>query len=65
MSAFEEFLEEFNISYINSEEHKTIVKTYLKATIARQLFDSNLAYKIIVNQDNMIKKSLEVRQESL
>jgi carboxyl-terminal processing protease len=61
MASFKVFLASFNISYDNSEEYKNIVKTYLKATIARQLFDSNLAYKIIVNEDSMIKKSLETK----
>jgi carboxyl-terminal processing protease len=64
MSAFKVFLATFNISYDNSEEYRNIVKTYLKATIARQLFDSNLAYKIIVNDDAMIKKSLETNLDN-
>lgn len=65
MSAFKVFLASFNINYENSQEYKDVVKTYLKATIARQLFDSNLAYRIIVNEDGMIKKSLEARPISL
>lgn len=64
MNAFKVFLAGFNISYINSQEYQDVVKTYLKATIARQLFDSNLAYKIIVAEDAMIKKSLETNSES-
>lgn len=65
MGAFKVFLASFNITYDNGQDYESIVKTYLKATIARQLFDSNLAYKIIVNDDNMIKKSLETTLESL
>lgn len=64
MNAFKAFLASFNISYVNSQEYQDVVKTYLKATIARQLFDSNIAYKIIVVKDGMIKKSLETNFEN-
>jgi carboxyl-terminal processing protease len=61
MASFKQFLAGFNISYDDSPGYKAVIKTYLKATIARQLFDSNLAYKIIVTEDGMIKKSLATK----
>lgn len=56
---FQNYLLSFNINYDKSPEYKSLAKTYLKATIAQQLFDSNLAYKIIISQDEMVKKTLE------
>ncbi len=56
---FENYLTGYNIQYDKSSEYKSMAKAYLKATIAQQLFDSNLAYKIIISKDDMIKKALE------
>lgn len=56
---FHKFLDRFNINKDDKKTIEPLVKIYLKATIARQLFNSDIAYKIISSQDDMIKKSLE------
>jgi carboxyl-terminal processing protease len=56
---FENYLAAFNIRYDQTPGYKSLAKTYLKATIAQQLFDSNMAYKIIISDDDMVKKALE------
>jgi carboxyl-terminal processing protease len=55
---FQDYLDAFNIKYDQTREYKSLAKTYLKATIAQQLYDSNLAYKIIISEDEMVKKAL-------
>jgi len=55
---FNEFLGRFNFRFEQTESFKSVAKIYLKATIAQQLFDSNLAYKIIISQDEMVNKAI-------
>ena len=62
---FNGFLEGFNIRYEDKIASKPIMQTYLKATIARQLFDSNLAYKIIASKDQMIMKTLNYNSKKI
>jgi len=61
---FQDFLKGFNIDYENDAKFKVIAQTYLKATLARQLYNSNLAYKILAFQDQMIKKTLELNYQN-
>ncbi|MGX1024419.1 S41 family peptidase [Psychroflexus sp. MBR-150] len=61
---FKNFLESFDIDYKNDSIFKPLAQNYLKATIARQLFDENLAHKIMVSQDKMIDKTLELNYRS-
>ncbi len=58
---FKNFLQNFNLEYKNDEETNSVIKTYLKATIAHQLFNSDLAYKIIAEKDVMVLKALKTK----
>lgn len=58
---FKSYLQQYGIEYEDSPSYKHLAKTSLKATIAQQLFNSNLAYKIIVNGDEMVSKALKAR----
>ncbi len=62
MLAFDSFLEGFNIKYEDKKNTNPIIKTYLKATIAMQLFNSDLAYKIIAEEDFMISKAISLKK---
>ena len=62
---FQKFLKGFNINYEDQKSIEPLIKIYLKATIARQLFNSDLAYKIISIEDEMIKKSLETKKNNI
>lgn len=62
LKEFKTYLKGFNIDY-NSGDYKTLLETYLKATMARQLFGTN-AYERILNSegDAMIQKILKLDQ---
>lgn len=61
LKEFAEFLQEFKLSF-RSRQYRDLLKTYLKASMARQLFDNNLYQKIINAQDPNIEKVLELYQ---
>ncbi|MGB2087049.1 MAG: S41 family peptidase [Psychroflexus salarius] len=57
---FENYLGDFSMSYDFDSSIKQL-KIYLKATMAQQLFDDNLANQIIVDHDLMIKRLLQLK----
>ncbi|NBC57334.1 MAG: PDZ domain-containing protein [Bacteroidetes bacterium] len=61
--AFDDFLQSFDIKYEEDELTQSTIKTYLKATIAQQLFNTNLAYQIIVKKDVMVMKALNIKSQ--
>lgn len=57
---FKSYLGDFSMTYdFSSSIEET--KMYLKATMAQQIFDDNLAYKIINQNDEMIDKVLQIK----
>ena len=54
-----EYLRSFNFDY-KTNKYKPLLKRYLKATIAQQLFGSNAMERIINQEDLMVKKVLEL-----
>lgn len=59
LTTFEEYLAQ-NGYLLNFIHQKDKVKTYLFAEFVRQLFDEDAYYQIILSQDKMIKKVLEL-----
>jgi len=57
---FENYLGDFSMSYDFDSSIKQL-KIYLKATMAQQLFDDNLANQIIADHDLMIKRLLQLK----
>jgi len=57
------YLRSFNFDY-KTGKYKVLLKRYLKATIAQQLFGSNAMEKIINQEDPMVKKVLEITKEN-
>lgn len=61
LANFDDYMNQFNMGLGGLNYQKDLVKIYLKATIAQQLFDTNMAYKIIISQDEMVKKALNTK----
>lgn len=59
---FENYLGDFSMTYDFSSSVDE-AKIYLKATMAQQIFDDNLAYKIINQSDAMLQKITELKTE--
>jgi len=57
------YLRQFSFDY-QTGKYKPLLKRYLKATIAQQLFGSNAMEKIINQEDLMIKKVLQLAKEN-
>jgi carboxyl-terminal processing protease len=53
--SFYDYLESFNININEFKFSKKVIRTFLKATIAQQLFGTDQAYRVIVQEDKMIK----------
>jgi carboxyl-terminal processing protease len=60
---FIDYLRQFSFDY-QTGKYKPLLKRYLKATIAQQLFGSNAMEKIVNQEDIMIQKVLEVAKEN-
>ena len=58
--AFKEYVSQ-NGYLLNFSTQKEKVKTYLYAEFVRQLFDEDSYYQIILSQDEMIKKVMELK----
>jgi carboxyl-terminal processing protease len=56
-NSFEKFLLKNDVD-LNLSKNKTIVKRYLSAEFARQLFDEQKYYEILIKQDAMIKMAI-------
>jgi len=57
--AFYEYLNDFSININEFRFSKPLIRTFLKATIAQQLYGTDEAYRVIVQEDAMIKVLLE------
>lgn len=53
--SFYDYLKSFNININEFKFSKQVIRTFLKATIAQQLFGTDQAYRVIVQEDKMIK----------
>lgn len=62
ISNFENYLGDFSMTYDFSSSIDE-AKVYLKATMAQQIFDDNLAYRIINKNDEMLRKVLEIKSQ--
>ena len=60
---FIDYLRQFSFDY-QTGKYKPLLKRYLKATIAQQLFGSNAMEKIVNQEDVMIQKVIEVAKEN-
>lgn len=59
---FENYLGDFSMSYDFNNSIKEL-KLYLKATMAQQLFDDNLAYQLLSQNDVMLKQILGLSED--
>lgn len=59
IDAFQEYLRQFNID-LRFGNYRQVLKKYLKATMAQQLFGSNRSHKILNHHDAMIVKAQEL-----
>jgi carboxyl-terminal processing protease len=57
--AFYDYLNSFNININEFKFSKPLIRTFLKATIAQQLYGTDEAYRVIVLDDLMIKQLLQ------
>ena len=62
ISNFENYLGDFSMTYDFSSSIEE-AKVYLKATMAQQIFDDNLAYRIINKNDEMLERVLEIKSQ--
>lgn len=51
------YLEQFHISFEVRDDYAPVLRTYLKATMAQQLFGSNASVKLLNQHDKMIEKT--------
>jgi len=61
--AFYDYLNNFNININELKFSKPVIRTFLKATIAQQLYGTDEAYRVIVQEDAMIKVLLERQKQ--
>lgn len=59
LEAFEIFLKEFKLEY-RTQRYKELLKLYLKASMARQLFDTNVYQQMLSTEDPIIRKVLAI-----
>ncbi len=59
LRAFENYVQKMGFE-VNVQKQKTKVQTYLYAEFIRQLFDEDSYYQIILSEDTMVKKALEL-----
>jgi carboxyl-terminal processing protease len=57
--SFSDYLKSFNININEFKFSKPVIRTFLKATIAQQLYGTDEAYKVIVQEDKMIKTLMD------
>lgn len=62
LASFAEFLEGFKLTY-RTQRYLELLKVYLKASLARQLFDTNTYEQILSTEDTMMQKVLEIYQQ--
>lgn len=59
LKEFSTYLKEFNLDF-HANKYEDLLKTYLKASMARQLFDTNAYNQTISTKDDVIKEVLEL-----
>lgn len=59
LNEFADFLDEYNLSF-TAKNYENLLKVYLKASMARQIFDNNLYEKILSKEDEVIQKVLKL-----
>ena len=59
LASFYDFLDTYNINLNEYKFSKALIRTFLKATIAQQLYGTDQAYRVIVQDDSMIKALLD------
>ena len=62
--AFYDYLNSFNININEFRISKPVIRVFLKATIAQQLYGTDEAYRVIVQEDAMIKALLNRQKQS-
>ncbi len=62
LEEFADFLAKYNLSF-TAKNYENLLKTYLKASMARQLFDNNLYEKILGKEDEVLQKVLKLYAE--
>lgn len=62
--AFNDYLRSFNININQFRISKPVIRTFLKATIAQQLYGTDEAYRVIVQEDEMIRVLLDRDKQS-
>jgi len=64
VNEFIDYLKEFNVPF-KPGKYEDLLKLYLKATMAQQLFGSNEFEQLVIEEDPMIQKVLELHEEIL
>lgn len=62
LNDFSSYLERFKLNF-DAEKYEEVLKTYLKVTMARQLFGTNMYEQIMAEKDPMVQKVLELHKE--
>ncbi|MCG9970575.1 S41 family peptidase [Christiangramia crocea] len=64
MNGFDRYLRQMGVRVnLNGEEHKPLLKKYLKAEMAQQLFGTNAFERYLNEDDRIIEKVIELSQE--